>query len=67
MNALDFAIKLFGELPGLISAGANVVSLITTYRDKLAEMSAQNRAPTQQEWDELNQRITDLRKQLHAP
>ena len=65
--ALAYAIQLLTEVPALISAGVQVGGLITSGTASLKAMQAANRAPTDQEWADLNKTIADLRAQLHAP
>lgn len=67
MGALELALSVFSQLPGLISAGANVIALINSTKTTLTTAKAENRDPTPAEWDALNAQIDDLRKQLHAP
>lgn len=66
-GAITFALQLLAQLPGLIAAGAQVVELVNQTRERLEDMQANNREPTAQEWEELNQRIDSLRQQLHSP
>lgn len=66
-GVVSFATKALGEIVPLVSAGASVVNLVTSTKDALQNMQAQNRGPTQQEWDALDAEINSLRQQLHAP
>lgn len=66
MPALAYAIELLTVLPNLISAGANVMQLVTDGKAKLEAMQAEKRDPTPAEWDALNAQIAALRKELHA-
>ena len=66
MTALAYAIQLLGIVPSLISAGTSVVQLVTDGKAKLTQMQAENRDPTQAEWDALNAQIASLRKDLHS-
>lgn len=65
-SILSFAMQAFNQLPGLIQAGVNVVSLVTDTRDKLQQMNAENRAPTEQEWAQLDSQVKSLQQQLHS-
>lgn len=67
MPALAFAVQLLTALPGLLKAGIDVTTLITESTASLGKMQAENRDPTDQEWLELNQRIDQLRQELHKP
>lgn len=51
--ALLFAIQALTLLPGLIQAGAEVLSLIQTTTTALAAMQAEGRDPTDGEWAAL--------------
>ena len=64
MPALAMAIQLLTQLPGLIAAGIQVKGLIDSTRDTLEKAKAENRDPTDQEWDALNKTVEELRKQL---
>lgn len=64
---LAFLLKAFEALPGLISAGVNIAAFVSETKTKVDDMQANDRAPTQQEWDDLNQKIADLRNRLHSP
>lgn len=61
MTALAFAIEALNVLPGLISAGMDVVSFITKASDDLKKMQSEGRDPTDEEWDALNNVVQDLR------
>lgn len=63
MPAIAFAMNILSELPALIGAGIDVVDLITKGNDALKKMQVENRAPSDEEWAELNQMIEDLRAQ----
>ncbi len=67
MGAAAYAISLLTELPGLISAGKDVIDLIKSSQTALASMQDQGRDPTPQEWSDLNAQIKALRDELHAP
>ena len=51
--ALMFAIQALTLLPGLIQAGAEVLSLIQTTATALHAMQAEGRDPTEAEWAAL--------------
>lgn len=67
MPAALFAIQLLEALPGLIIAGQNVVNLIESSTAAFKLMVAENREPTDAEWDALNAATAALQAQLHAP
>lgn len=58
-----FAITLLQSLPGLIAAGADVVSLVQGGNERIAKGGD----PTPEDWDWLNSQIAELQKRLHAP
>lgn len=66
-DILAFAVQALEALPGLISAGSNIVSFVQKVTGQVQDMQKTDRAPTQQEWDELNQQIAVLRQRLHSP
>lgn len=66
MTAIAFAIQAFQVLPGLIAAGKDISVIVKESTDALRAMQAENRDPTQQEWDLLNARIAELRTDLHG-
>lgn len=61
LTALGFAIEILGQLPGLISAGVDVISLINKTNDSLKDMQANDRDPTDEEWQALNDLVEELR------
>ncbi len=63
MTALAFAIEALNTLPGLISAGIDVIDLINKTSDDLKKMQDENRDPTDDEWAALNKAVEDLRAQ----
>lgn len=65
-TALDFALKLLTNLPALIQAGVEVTQIVTRSREQITAMQAEDRGPTDAEWDQLNAEIDRLRGELHA-
>lgn len=65
MNALAYALQLLTALPQLIQAGVEVTALVNKARDNLQSMSDEARAPTPDEWQELDDEIAKLRGELH--
>ncbi len=63
MEAISFAIEAFNTLPGLIAAGMDIIGFITKTNDALKLMQAEDRDPSDEEWDTLNKVIEDLRAQ----
>ena len=64
---VPFAIQLLSAIPGLIASGAQALALIQTHTDALKAMVAENRSPTQDEWNALNATLGGLEAQLDAP
>lgn len=64
LTVIDFADKLLALVPQVISAGGDVLNIITSGRTALAAMKAENRGPTQAEWDALDSQIDALMGQL---
>lgn len=70
LDSLDFLVQAMETIPGMVQAGMDAVQ-IATYAAKITQqvrnMQAQNRGPTQAEWDDLNAVIKGDRDRLHAP
>lgn len=61
-SVASYAIQLMGSLPAMVQAGVNIVSHVSEGIDALRTMQAQNRGPTQAEYDALrasNKRLHD--------
>lgn len=65
-SALAFATQLLTSLPGLISAGSDVIDLIKKGNEKLKQFSDEGRDPTAVEWADLNEAIDAKRRVLHG-
>ncbi len=65
-SIVSFATKALDAIPGLVSAGANIVNLVSSTKTALSNMQSQNRGPTKAEWDALDAEVASLRRQLHA-
>ena len=63
MLTLKFAMDALNALPSLIAVGADILSFIETTNEKLKQMQAESRDPTDEEWESLNQTIEELRAQ----
>lgn len=61
-----YAVQVLTALPDLIEAGVAVHDLVVHTNEKIARMQAENRAPNDEEWNELNTRIAAKRTELHA-
>lgn len=66
-TALTFATTLLGSLPSLITAGIQIIDLVTSGNAKLKAFADEKRDPTPAEWDELNASIAAKRTELHKP
>jgi hypothetical protein len=64
---VPFALQLLSALPGLFAQGAQALALIEAHTAALKAMVAENRSPTQAEWDALNSVLGGLEAQLDAP
>ncbi|MGQ0742584.1 MAG: hypothetical protein ACT4OG_09900 [Alphaproteobacteria bacterium] len=53
-------VSFLEALPGLIQAGVEVVTLITSTVAQVKSMIAENRDPTPAEWDALHAKIAAL-------
>lgn len=62
-NSLQYAQQLLGVLPQFLTAGMSVFDLIA----KGQQVLASGNDPTADDWKQLNDRIADLRRQLHSP
>lgn len=56
--AIAFAVQALSALPSLIQAGAQVMQLIESTKAALQTMQAEQRDPTQAEWEALEAQIT---------
>lgn len=65
-SAIAYAIQAMSALPALIQAGIDVTGAIRTATQKMTVFQAENRAPTDAEWADLNNRISRLRNELHG-
>lgn len=65
MNAIAYAVQLLSVLPSLVQAGKDIQSTIAMGTARLSSMQAEQRDPTQNDWDELNLHIRTLRGELH--
>lgn len=61
MSAIAFAIEALNVIPSLISAGRDIIEFIDKTNDSLKDMQANDRDPTDAEWEELNLLIENLR------
>lgn len=66
MTALAFASQLLGALPALIAGGVEILGLIEEGNAKLKQFDEEKRDPTDLEWSDLNDRIEELRGELHS-
>ena len=68
-SALALALSFMDRLPALMQIGAtvaHVTDMIAQHKALQDKLAAENRAPTEAEWDALNVRLDDLEKQLQA-
>lgn len=63
MSALLFAMQVLNSLPSLIEAGVDVYDIINSTNENLKKMMDEDRDPTDEEWETLNELIESLRAQ----
>ena len=66
MPVLVLATTILEALPGLLSAGMNVIALINSTNATINKAQAENRDPTPEEWNALDLMVADLRKQAQS-
>lgn len=66
-DILAFLVKAMETIPGLFSAGMDIAAFVQKTTGQVQDMQANNRAPTQQEWDELDAQAKSLQGRLHSP
>jgi len=64
---IPFALQLLSAIPGLFASGEQAIAMIEANTAALKAMVAENRSPTQAEWDALNSVLSGLEAQLDAP
>lgn len=64
MGALAFALAALQAVPAIVAAGNSLETYINNTSTAVQAMQAENRDPTQAEWDALNAEIAALQKQL---
>lgn len=67
MGALAITTTVLQLLPSLIQAGIDVIGLVNSTTAVITKAQAENRDPTDQEWNALDSQISALRAQLLAP
>ena len=66
LQAIHFATLAMQWAQTLAETGGEVVELLGWARPLVQKMGEDHRNPTQQEWDELNRRIAEIRTRLHS-
>lgn len=66
MSAIQFAMLLLQNVPAIVAAGKDVIAYIKEGMESLRSMQDENRDPTTEEWEALDARISELRKDLHS-
>ena len=61
-----YALQALQAAPLLIAAGRDAAAFLSQSSAAIQKMVAENREPSDAEWDALNAVTADLRKQLHA-
>lgn len=62
-----YALQFLQSLPMLIQTGGDLIARIRDENAKIDQMIADDREPTDAEWDALNAATAVLRAKLHAP
>lgn len=62
----NFVQSLTAQLPDLVTAGTDVVAFINDQLDRVRQMIAEDRDPTQDEWDQLNGIVASELEKLNA-
>lgn len=63
-SAIDLAIEVLTALPSLVTAGEEALALMNSTTASLRAMQAENRDPTDAEWDAVHAVIATLRARL---
>lgn len=66
MTALALAIQALQSLVALIPVGQELKTMWDGVVSQLQQMQAENRDPTQEEWDVLNAAVRALEQQLQS-
>ena len=66
MSAFLFALQVMELAVTLAEAGQALTEHVRWSYDAMKKMKEENRDPTQEEWDILNARIEEKRKELHS-
>lgn len=64
--ALPFALEILTALPGLIKAGIDITALLSSSTKALNTMQAEDRGPTDAEWDALHAALKPLEDSIQA-
>ncbi len=67
MPALAIATSVLQLLPALLQAGIDVMGILQSTNAVISKAQAENRDPTDAEWNALDTQISGLRAQLNAP
>jgi len=65
-GAKSFVQSVALQLPDLVAAGVDADAFIRGELDRVKQMIAENRDPTQEEWDALNATVQSELDRLHA-
>jgi len=65
-TTLAYLLQLVAALPSLIQGGIDTYELVQNGVSKVKLMVAENRNPTDEEWEELNTSIASKRAELHS-
>jgi hypothetical protein len=62
----SFIESLTAQIPDLVSAGTDLAQFVNREMDRIRQMIAENRDPTQEEWDALNLAVDNEMSKLDA-
>lgn len=66
MGALAFLTAFLPKVPAYVAAGAQLANVISIGLEKSKQLEAENRDPTDADWDEVNASIAAKRARLHS-
>jgi hypothetical protein len=62
----SFIESLTSQIPDLVAAGTDIQSFVNNEMERVRTMIAENRDPTQEEWDAMNSVVDDEMAKLNA-
>ena len=65
-SILSFALSALSQVPSLVAQGVSIAAHVREAQAAVAQMVAENRGPSAEEWDQLHARIAGLLQELDA-